>query len=306
MALELLADEEPDAVRAATARLGSAYLALARYADARLAPGRGQDSGVEEVGHPSDLRPRDLVGQSPWRWFQEELPGIVAAVRQCHAAGLWSLTWQLADSVTGYLEASAAWPEWEIVTELALDAARQAGDPGAEATVLCSQGALAWQRRELDRASVCFAEARQRARQVGDRRLDSRSLIGLADVTLDRGMSNRARSMYAVAAGRCGSADDLRGLADALRGWAFAELWRGRAGAAVNRSTECYRVATRLGDRRWSEFARRLVERMRSGAARGGVAEVRPGVWLFGPRPTGAQPPDRDGDPAKSSLALVR
>ncbi len=296
MARELLTTEDTASVRAATARLCTAGLTLARYADSLLAPGRALPDAPAEDPADTDgvrlrdidgVRPRDVVRDAPLRWFQEEVAGLVAAVRQSHAAKLWSLTWKLADSLTGFFQASAAWADWAVTTELALDAARQAGNPAAEASVLRSQGDLAWQQRQVHQAATCYDLAMCQARRVRDQRAEARALIGLADVTLDRGLTERARTMYAQGLVLCRTGDDLRGLTDALRGLALAELRRGRSDAALDRFTECRQVASQLGDRRWSEFARRAAESIRvepapSTAACPPPVEVRPGVWLIG------------------------
>lgn len=74
-------------------------------------------------------------------------------VRRCHAAGLWAQTVELADAMTGFLEARAAWDTWEACHALALEAARQQEDLAAEARLLRSLGDLAWQRRQLTAAA---------------------------------------------------------------------------------------------------------------------------------------------------------
>ncbi|GAA1955195.1 AfsR/SARP family transcriptional regulator [Kitasatospora viridis] len=286
MALELLDRAGPESVRAATTRLCDAYLALSRHADARIAPGRAL--GPEPRPHRPDLLPDPAaeVRDAPLRWFQEEAPGLVALVRQAHTAGLWEQTWQLADSLVGYFQASAAWPDWETTGELALDAARRAGHPGAEAAALCSLGDLAWQRRQVTRALNRFELAGARARHAADARVEARSLIGLADGVLDRGDTAAARRAFGRALALCRDAEDARGTTDALRGIALAELLAGRSEEALRTLAECRRAAERLGDRRWTEFARRAAERIRAAAGEGATTadahEVRPGVWLIG------------------------
>ncbi|WP_462186511.1 tetratricopeptide repeat protein, partial [Frankia sp. CcWB2] len=301
---------------------------LARHADSLLAPGRAlPGTAATKPAHPGEtgprdadpdihadtyalrpedtyaLRPEDVVRDAPLRWFQEEITGLVAAVRQAHAAELWSLTWKLSNSLTCFFQASAGWAEWAAINELALDAARRAGDAAAQASVLQSQGDLAWQQRQVEQAAACYELAIHQARRVHDQCAEARALIGLADVLLDRGIVERARTMYAQSLVLCRAGHDLRGLTDALRGLALAELRRGRCDAALDRFTECRAVASQLGDRRWSEFARRAVERIRTGpAAEGSVSfpvEVRPGVWLIGGTPYADSrpgPPDPEGD----------
>lgn len=299
MARELLATEDAASVRAATARLCTTGLTLARHADSLLAPGRARpDTAGEKPAAPGGAPPRetdahapyprDVVRDAPLRWFQEEITGLVAVVRQAHAAELWPLTWQLFDSLTSFFQAGAVWAEWAATSELALDAAREADDAAAQASVLQSQGDLAWQQRRVDQAAACYETAIRQARRIQDRCAAARALIGLADVTLDRGLVERASAMYAHSLVLCRARQDLGGLIDALRGLALTELRRGRRDAALDRFAECRAAAGRLGDRRWSEFARRATERILAEPAEGGASlpvEVRPGVWLIGGSP---------------------
>jgi DNA-binding SARP family transcriptional activator/tetratricopeptide (TPR) repeat protein len=277
MALELLEEEDPKAVKAAVARLCVAHLTAARYADALVAPGRADRPGPAPAG--ADLKA--LIGESPMRWFEEEVSGLVAGVRQAHRAGLWRLAWQLADSAAGYLQATASWELWDTANASALDAARRLGDPAAQAVLLCSRGDMAWQRHDTDEAADCFRGALRQARVAADRRSEARALIGLADVMLERGRARSARLSYARALVLCRAEDDSRGLTDALRGIALSELRDGRPSAALRLLAECGRVARRLGDPNWSEYATRTAERIRNDADAGDV-ETRPGVWLIG------------------------
>jgi DNA-binding SARP family transcriptional activator len=281
MSLELLAVEPVNVVRDAIRRMCQAYLRLARHADQRLAPVRGP---ATEESTCADARA--IVGASPLAWFQQESPGLVAAVRRAHTAGLWELTWQLSDSLAGYFHACAAWDDWEQTSGLALHAAREAENAEAEASALYAQGQLAWQRRQLARAEERFGLAHQRAVAAGDRRTLARSVIGLADVALDQGLAAEAWQMYGQALAICRAEDDLGGVTDALRGLALADVHRGRYESALYRFTECHEVAAHLGDRRWSEFARRAANHIRLATVRGAAAivgpfEVRPGMWAM-------------------------
>lgn len=283
LAAELLADEDPAVVREAMARMCAAYLVPAQVADARLTPGRSSPDGLPAQSAADHIPVHEVVGDAPLRWFQDECPALVDAVRLAHAAGLWRLTWRLADSLAGYFEVSGLWEEWETTDALALDAARQAGDLAAEAAILQSQGRLAWQRRQVEQAEVCFSQARQRAREANSARGEGRSLIGLADIALDQGDLTRAQAQYQEALSRCWSADDPHGVVDTLRGLAFTELRQGHGATAQRRFTECQRIAQDAGDRRWSEFAYRAVDRIqRTGAHQSETPlEIRPGIWWF-------------------------
>ncbi|WP_344494513.1 AfsR/SARP family transcriptional regulator [Streptomyces enissocaesilis] len=293
LALEVQAAEDVThgARAAATERLCRAFLSLARHADAQLAPGR--DLLVFETEPLAGVSPETLVGTAPLLWFQEEATGLLEAVRQAHAAGLWQLCCALASASAGYYEANALWDDWESGHELALDAARRAGDAHAEAVVLRSLGDLAWQRHQSSLAIDRYRLARHLFTGRGDRLAADRCLSGEADVLLGLGRAAHAGQGYAGALPAGRADDDARGAAQALRGLALVALREGRPGEALGLLGECETAAGDAGDERWREYARRTAASVRAAVDAGGDAEqlarmpleVRPGVWLFVPAP---------------------
>ncbi|WP_326700521.1 NB-ARC domain-containing protein [Streptomyces sp. NBC_01754] len=283
LALEVLADEDARAVGEAVERLGRDLLAGARRADALLAPGRDRSAAradpVAEAGR--GVPPEE--GDAPLRWFQEEAGGLLESVRRAHAAGQRQLCCALAAASAGYYEACALWDDWLTSHRLALDAARRAHDPHAEAVVLSSLGDLAWQRRHAARALDHYRRARRLFSRCEDRAGAARCLTGEADVLLGQGRPVQARRGYeaALAGGR--AEDDARGCAEALRGLALVALYEGREKVALERLTGSAAEAVRLGDLRLQEYARRTAEGILAARHRGSGTplEVRPGVWLI-------------------------
>ncbi|GAA2077461.1 BTAD domain-containing putative transcriptional regulator [Streptomyces albiaxialis] len=278
--LDELGADEPRTVPRATERLGRAWLALARHADARLAPGRDALAGTEDV--PEET-PGPRAGTVPLRWFREEATGLLEVVRQCHVAGLWRLCSALASAAGGYYAACAVWDDWETTHELALDAARRGEDARAEAVLLCSLGDLAWQRRHHGRALDRY----RLARHVLDRATDGatpprgRCLTGEADVLLDQGQTARAERAYARGLAASRAEGDARGTMEALRGLAFAALRRGDAGEAAGRLAACAAEAVELGDTRWTEYAHRTAARLQETPGHTPTTlEIRPNIWL--------------------------
>lgn len=288
LALEALAEESPQEGPAAVERLCRAFLTLARHADALLAPGR--ERLTYEAEPPSAISPGEVVGNAPLRWFQEESAGLAEAVRQAHAAGLWSLCCSLASATAGYYEASALWDEWQTTHDLALDAARRSGDAEAEAVIQRSLGDLAWQRHQTSLASDRYRLARQLFTRQGDRVAAGRCLSAEADALLAMGQIARAGHGYARALSVSRLVDDARGSAESLRGLALVAQREGRHEEALARMKECESAARAAGDRRWTEYASRTASALRIALASGRRAgassiplEVRPGVWLFLP-----------------------
>ncbi|MFI8091589.1 BTAD domain-containing putative transcriptional regulator [Streptomyces sp. NPDC086080] len=288
LALEVLAQESPQEGPAAVERLCRAFLILARYADAQLAPGR------ERLGYEVEplaaVCPEEVVGSAPLRWFQEESAGLSEAVRQAHAAGLWSLCSALASAAAGYYEAGALWDEWASTHDLALDAARRSGDIHAEAVILRSLGDLAWQRHRTSLAIAQYRQAWQLFTRHGDRAAAGRCLSAEGDALLGTGRVTLAEQAYARALSVSRQNGDPRGSAKSLRGLALVAQREGRHEEALARLGECESAARSAGDRRWIEYARRTASELRAAVASGRSAaassiplEVRPGVWLFQP-----------------------
>ena len=292
LALELLGGDDPITVTAAIERLCTACLAVARHADAMLTPGRvPYEARYGTVVSESFDNVAQLVGSTPVHWFQEEGPGLVDAVRRAHAAGLWPLTWQLAECLSGYFDARAAWPEWSETHSLALDAARRERNALAEAAVLRSLGDLAWQQQRVRQAAMHYEVARTLFLAARDHGGAARCLIGLGDVQLSEGDPQSAAKTYADALGQCAQTGDERGRADALRGLAVVELQCGRAEESLQTFAAFAEAAEQLGDRRWIQFAHRtrawILERAvdwsdpRELWAPQAV-EARPGIWVVG------------------------
>ncbi|HEU5357079.1 MAG TPA: BTAD domain-containing putative transcriptional regulator, partial [Actinocrinis sp.] len=292
LALELLGGDDPITVTAAIERLCTACLAVARHADAMLTPGRiPYEARYGTVVSESFGNVAQLVGTTPVHWFQEEGPGLVDAVRRAHTAGLWPLTWQLAECLSGYFDARAAWPEWSETHSLALDAARRERNALAEAAVLRSLGDLAWQQQRVRQAAMHYEDARTLFLAARDHGGAARCLIGLGDVQLSEGDPQSAAKTYADALGQCAQLGDERGRADALRGLAVVELQCGHAEESLQTFAAFTEAAEQLGDRRWIQFAHRtrawILERAvdwsdpREPWAPQAV-EARPGIWVVG------------------------
>jgi DNA-binding SARP family transcriptional activator len=75
--------------------------------------------------HPPGRQPLVPVGL---RAARAEHVGLVTAVQHAYRAELWHVAWDLADGLRHYMQATAAWLEWETVNEIALAAAHHIGD----------------------------------------------------------------------------------------------------------------------------------------------------------------------------------
>ena len=90
--------------------------------------------------------------------------------------------------------AAGRYDEADARYDLALAAARQAGDKGLEGTILQHQGGLADDRNQLDRATRLYQQALQRFQEAGDQGAMMRTynLLGVAEQKAGRLAEARA------------------------------------------------------------------------------------------------------------------
>ncbi|MET7479263.1 BTAD domain-containing putative transcriptional regulator [Streptomyces sp. NPDC005648] len=289
LSLELLSQVDgEEAAAEATARLGRACLLRARAADARLTPGRDRLAGVLEPDAQLP-EPGDPAVAVPLLWFRAESAGLLEVLRRLHSSGLWDLTCALASAMSGFYEACALWDAWEQSHEPALDAARRARNPLAEAVLVRSLGDLAWQRRDTARAADCHRRAARLFTLAGDPAGAARCRTGEADVLLGQGQPGRAMGLYREALDIAVREGDTRGRADARRGLALVALVQGRPADGLTELAACESAAHSLGDGRWHGYARRTADEIRRTPRPDdhlwNRIEVRPGVWLLDAAP---------------------
>ncbi|MBM2623741.1 winged helix-turn-helix domain-containing protein [Actinoplanes sp. LDG1-06] len=277
LARELLStQDEPVAARTAFDRVWTVYLDLCRHADHLLSPGRSFWAGPG-----AGKRAAAIVGEEPLAWFAAERQSLIQLVGALFEAELWRPGWQLAESLGSYLEAVAAWGDWEATQQLAMDAAARLGDPVPRAVSLASLGDLAWQRRRYPEAEESYRRAAEIAEQSGLAQPLSRALVGLADLRLADGDHARARVLAERALSVSDTAGDLWGSCNALRSLAFGLLGDNRPDDALRAMMECAVLAGRLRHRRFEGFALAAAHRIATLDGRAGseALEIQPGLW---------------------------
>ncbi|MBT2446422.1 winged helix-turn-helix domain-containing protein [Streptomyces sp. ISL-43] len=262
LAVERLAEEEPATV---------AHEATARLCEALAAE--------LEAAH----RARHLDGLHPLEWFERRGPELADALVRAHRAGLWPQTVRLADGMSPFLEALAAWEVWERCHTAALDAARRLGDDAAEARMLRSLGDLAWQRRRLAEAGDHYRQALRAVETAGPAASAEtapervRALAGLVDLRLDEGALAGAAQLLDPMLDEV--PQDIRGRWELSRVQGLLAVEAQVPGAAETHFRQCLTLASALGDRRLESYARRWLNRLGGGEHRADWSEVRPGVW---------------------------
>ncbi|OPG09798.1 hypothetical protein B1R27_05340 [Streptomyces sp. GKU 895] len=252
-AAEALGEEEPVRLRAALIRLSEAAADRAESAQ----------------------RATRVDGLHPLDWFTRRRADLVTLLDRVHGAGLWAHVLRMADAMSAFLEALAAWDAWKHTHTLALDAATRLPDEAARARVLRSLGDLAWQRQRCEEARELYEQVL--ACPQADDAERSRALAGLADVRLGDGAGSVAAGLVAPALLR--ASGDVRGRFEAHRVLGLHALDAEGPAAAERHFRECLALAGTLDDRRLEAYARRWLVRLREGSVHPGWTEVRPGVW---------------------------
>lgn len=179
-ARERLAAEDSRAERTdVLTRVLHSYLLVATVAERRE---YGALSGLGVDDDQKNVLPDELVEQlteSPSSWFEQERENLVAATTQAAGAGLTDLCWGLAISAARFFHSRSYFADWRETHEVALAAARQAGDRQGEATILCSLGFLNVSTRRFARAMRLLTESRRLFQQLGDAEGEARVLSHL-------------------------------------------------------------------------------------------------------------------------------
>jgi DNA-binding SARP family transcriptional activator/tetratricopeptide (TPR) repeat protein len=242
-------EEAPPARQAALRRFLASYLTLAEDADAALRPGRS-GPGRERPAAGRGVREAAPAGAGDaLRWLQTERSGLIASVRQAHAAGEWELTWRLAASLAGFFEQRADWLDWRRCHVLALDAARRAADPRGEGIILLGLGVL-------DTEQACFGDALDRYRrslgifrELGDRWWQAHVLHRLGELNWEQAQLDEAVARLRESVALFGALGDRHGQAVALCGLSLALDHQGRLSEALAGYEACLSIFEELGDR---------------------------------------------------------
>ncbi|MGH8901509.1 MAG: tetratricopeptide repeat protein [Egibacteraceae bacterium] len=251
-ARERLREEEAASTqRTALKQALRAYLAHGEHAATLLEPGGHRtidERTVERWTEPEPGAIAAAVGDPVW-WFAIERLNLVALITQAYEAGLWELTWLLANAVSAFFDVGSHWDSWRRTHELALDATRLAGNQLAEAATLRKLARLAHRRGQFDAAIRGFNQCLSLFRGIGHRLGEARSLRNLGAVHGEQGRFDDAiacletsRSMFHELGSPVGQASSLRCLGDAYRG-------KGHLPKAIACFDECLAMYRRLGHR---------------------------------------------------------
>jgi tetratricopeptide (TPR) repeat protein len=170
-------------------RLYSGYLALLLEAMSLLGPGKDLflAEAVPLTWHPPGDVVAGLRAVGAVEWFTDERAGLVAASRQAFEDQTWPYVWGIVDVLNGLFVARHHGEESLELKDLALGAARKAGDAVAEAGVLNSYAAYHLNNGAHAEAVRVLTNVVERYDALGLVERKVRTMLFLAVVERDRG-----------------------------------------------------------------------------------------------------------------------
>ncbi|GAA3776211.1 BTAD domain-containing putative transcriptional regulator [Plantactinospora mayteni] len=170
-------DDGDGGTGAAVDRILTWYLYAAHAAVRRLLP-LNVEVVLDEGARPSHLPVFDADEQA-FQWLAAEQTTLVAAVASAVSRGRDDLAWRLPAVLRLYFERRSNWHDWFGTSEIALDAARRAGDRVAEALILSGLGIAYGQLDQTEKAIECLTRSLEIRRAVDDRHGEGRALNNL-------------------------------------------------------------------------------------------------------------------------------
>jgi DNA-binding SARP family transcriptional activator/predicted negative regulator of RcsB-dependent stress response len=250
--------ESADAVSAAVGRTLDVWTALVETGAARLPR---VTLGLRPSPGPTvevDPRLAEEVTQAPTDWLAAETGALVRIIERAHELGIDELSTTLITSLlSSPFAARNEFDGWQRTHEVALAAARRAGDRRATAALLAGLGQLHYEKDDFAAAFDHFQLALDEARAIGDDAVRAVALVGVATVQRDRAEFAEATANLTAAAELAGRTGDRSVLAAASYGLGALQRDHGDLDQATAALTECVGLYRAVGDRRGEALALR-------------------------------------------------
>jgi DNA-binding SARP family transcriptional activator len=245
-ATELARDDGDDARPAVTRRLLDHLLHTGYAAALLVEPGRDP---IELPPPAPGVTPEPVAdARAALDWFAAELAVLFAALRQADRLGFDAHTWQLAWTLTTYLQRRGLWLGWADAQQAAIGAARRAGDRPALAWALRSFGVACSELGRHDEAREHYEQALALFEELDD-------LVGQADTHLNFAWVSQRQQRLTVAAEHAQRALRLFraaghevGQARALNNVGWHHCLVGHHRQALTYCEQALELAQRLGD----------------------------------------------------------
>lgn len=252
----LRSEEAPQDREAALKRLLDAYLAVAEKAEALLEPGslRKVETSTARRWLPGTSDLSGLGLHAPLSWFMAERANTVIIQKQAYDAEAWEFVWEIAGCLVTFFERRGYWTDWRHTHELALAAARRAGNRRGEAETLRNLGVVYRNLGRRDDAIGCFNQSAEILRQIGDSQGEARSVGEIGNVYRDQGRWVDAESYFRRSLSALTQADDRVWEAYILRVLGIVCRYQGRWEDAMACYRQCLPFFQELGNRRWEAY----------------------------------------------------
>ncbi|WP_343950012.1 AfsR/SARP family transcriptional regulator [Nonomuraea longicatena] len=190
----------------------------------------------------------DRLTADPAGWFEAEHDALVGAVTVAALSGLAQSAWGLAAAMVPYFDLHCHYDSWERTHQVALAAARSAGDRYGEAAMLRGLAQVSLYRDRYEEAAEQFIRARTIFRELGDVRAEATSICGLGAVSQFDGNLPQALGHFRRALSMFLELGDRRGEAFTRQAIGRFHLRTGDRAQASRWLEQAMRLAQELGD----------------------------------------------------------
>jgi tetratricopeptide (TPR) repeat protein len=231
----------------ATGRLLDHYLHTANSADRLLNPTRDP---MPLTPPRAGVTPERLSDQAQaMGWFSAQRPVLLAAVRHAAATGFDSHAWQLAWTLSIFLNRRGHWHDWVAVAQTAVDAAQRLADPVAEARVHRLLANAYTRVGRLDDAHTHLSHALDLDIRTSERNQQARTQLSLARLSVRRERLVEALHHDQQALRLFQATGDQAGQANALNAVGWCHILLGEHRRALACCEQALPLFQRLGDR---------------------------------------------------------
>ncbi len=232
---------------AAVGRLLDYYVHAAAAANRHLA--RRTPAREPGAGRPAPAHLRELANRrDALSWMAAERLNLAAATEYAAGNGYPAHAVAIAASMHGFLRSQGYWAQASKLHRTALAAARQLGDPYAEAGALTDLGDVQYLMGEHSDAEVSLTDAVALASQLGDQRAEAGALVELGILQQNTGELAAAEACLTRALELSAAHGDQLGQANALANLGAVQFITGKLTAAADNQKQALAIYRSLDD----------------------------------------------------------
>jgi tetratricopeptide (TPR) repeat protein len=207
------------------------YITAASRACLLLSPGEQFAVDITPAEGPEPAVFSDVA--AAYEWFDTERPNLVASARAALDAGLPQRAWELAMVLSRIHANYFTFDDWSVLSEIGVTAAEGISDPAVLAAALDNRGLFLFRRRALDEARTTHARALAIREETGDQLGIRQSLNALGLIGLRTRELTEASAYFAATAERARQIGNLRLDGTGRMNLAEAQLEMGDAAIAL-------------------------------------------------------------------------